>query len=70
MRPCSGAPIDMDFAQETLADLLRARSAGSPSRRSSAGGRPLQDPADRDELARRAREVARPRQIAMYCPSS
>lgn len=62
-----GRTIDMDFAQETLADLLRANqrriTIEEIQRRVSDHYRIRQAEMS---SARRAREVARPRQIAMY----
>ncbi|AGH50786.1 chromosomal replication initiation protein [Sphingomonas sp. MM-1] len=63
----SGRPIDMEFTQETLADMLRATqrriTIDEIQRRVCEHYRIKQS-----EMAssRRAREVARPRQIAMY----
>jgi chromosomal replication initiator protein len=63
----TGRPIDIDFAQETLADLLRA------SQRRITIDEIQRCVADHYRIrqaemtsARRAREVARPRQVAMY----
>ncbi|GGE96351.1 chromosomal replication initiator protein DnaA [Sphingomonas prati] len=62
-----GRTIDMDFAQETLADLLRANqrriTIEEIQRRVSDHYRIRQTEMS---SARRAREVARPRQVAMY----
>jgi chromosomal replication initiator protein len=63
----SGRAIDMDFTQETLADLLRATqrriTIDEIQRRVSEHYRIKQTEMS---SARRAREVARPRQVAMY----
>ena len=63
----SGRSIDMDFTQETLADLLRATqrriTIDEIQRRVSDHYRIKQAEMS---SARRAREVARPRQVAMY----
>jgi chromosomal replication initiator protein len=63
----SGRAIDMDFVAETLADLLRATqrriTIEEIQRRVSEHYRIKQTEMS---SARRAREVARPRQIAMY----
>ena len=63
----SGKPIDMEFTQATLADLLRANqrrvTIDEIQRRVSDHYRIRQAEMS---SARRAREVARPRQIAMY----
>jgi chromosomal replication initiator protein len=63
----SGRTIDMDFTQETLADLLRATqrriTIDEIQRRVSDHYRIKQAEMS---SARRAREVARPRQVAMY----
>ncbi len=63
----SGKPIDIDFTQATLADLLRANqrrvTIDEIQRRVSDHYRIRQSEMS---SARRAREVARPRQIAMY----
>jgi chromosomal replication initiator protein len=63
----SGKPIDIDFTQATLADLLRANqrrvTIDEIQRRVSDHYRIRQAEMS---SARRAREVARPRQIAMY----
>jgi chromosomal replication initiator protein len=62
-----GRTIDMDFAQETLSDLLRANqrriTIEEIQRRVSDHYRIRQTEMS---SARRAREVARPRQVAMY----
>lgn len=63
----SGKPIDIEFTQATLADLLRANqrrvTIDEIQRRVSDHYRIRQAEMS---SARRAREVARPRQIAMY----
>ncbi|WP_380874598.1 chromosomal replication initiator protein DnaA [Sphingomonas sp. DBB INV C78] len=63
----SGKPIDMEFTQETLADMLRATqrriTIDEIQRRVCDHYRIKQSEMS---SARRAREVARPRQIAMY----
>jgi chromosomal replication initiator protein len=63
----SGKTIDLDFAQETLADVLRANerrvSIDEIQRRVAEHFRIRQSEMT---SARRAREVARPRQVAMY----
>lgn len=63
----SGKPIDMEFAQATLADVLRANqrrvTIDEIQRRVCDHFRIRQAEMS---SARRAREVARPRQIAMY----
>jgi chromosomal replication initiator protein len=63
----SGKPIDIEFTQATLADLLRANqrrvTIDEIQRRVSDHYRIRQSEMS---SARRAREVARPRQIAMY----
>jgi chromosomal replication initiator protein len=63
----SGKPIDLEFTQATLADLLRANqrrvTIDEIQRRVSDHYRIRQSEMS---SARRAREVARPRQIAMY----
>ncbi len=63
----SGRAIDMDFTQETLADLLRATqrriTIDEIQRRTADHFRIRQAEMS---SARRAREVARPRQVAMY----
>ena len=63
----SGRAIDMDFTQETLADLLRATqrriTIDEIQRRVADHFRIKQAEMS---SARRAREVARPRQVAMY----
>lgn len=63
----SGKPIDLEFTQTTLADLLRANqrrvTIDEIQRRVSDHYRIRQSEMS---SARRAREVARPRQIAMY----
>jgi len=63
----SGKPIDVEFTQATLADLLRANqrrvTIDEIQRRVSDHYRIRQAEMS---SARRAREVARPRQIAMY----
>nr|WP_089219157.1 chromosomal replication initiator protein DnaA [Sphingomonas laterariae] len=63
----SGRPIDMEFTQETLADMLRATqrriTIDEIQRRVCDHYRIKQSEM---ASARRAREVARPRQIAMY----
>ncbi|WP_165799491.1 chromosomal replication initiator protein DnaA [Sphingomonas oleivorans] len=63
----SGKPIDLEFTQATLADLLRANqrrvTIDEIQRRVSDHYRIRQSEMG---SARRAREVARPRQIAMY----
>jgi chromosomal replication initiator protein len=63
----TGRPVDIEFAQETLADLLRA------SQRRITIDEIQRCVADHYRIrqaemtsARRAREVARPRQVAMY----
>jgi chromosomal replication initiator protein len=66
----SGRKIDLEFVGEVLANILRATSAASRSTRSRPGCRTITASA-RPEMtsARRAREVARPRQVAMYLAS-
>jgi chromosomal replication initiator protein len=63
----SGKPIDMDFTQATLADVLRANqrrvTIDEIQRRVCEHYRIRQAEMS---SARRAREVARPRQVAMY----
>lgn len=63
----SGRPIDMEFTQETLADMLRATqrriTIDEIQRRVCDHYRIKQSEMS---SARRAREVARPRQVAMY----
>jgi chromosomal replication initiator protein len=63
----SGKPIDMDFTQQTLADILRANqrrvTIDEIQRRVCDHYRIRQAEMS---SARRAREVARPRQVAMY----
>jgi chromosomal replication initiator protein len=63
----SGKAIDLDFAQETLSDVLRANerrvSIDEIQRRVAEHFRIRQSEMT---SARRAREVARPRQVAMY----
>jgi chromosomal replication initiator protein len=63
----SGKPIDLEFTQATLADLLRANqrriTIDEIQRRVSDHYRIRQSEM---ASARRAREVARPRQVAMY----
>ena len=67
MRASSGATIDLDMTQECLADILRA------SERKVTIDEIIRKVADHYNLrmsdllsARRARQVARPRQVAMY----
>ena len=63
----SGKPVDVDFTQATLADILRANqrrvTIDEIQRRVSDHYRIRQAEMS---SARRAREVARPRQVAMY----
>jgi len=63
----SGKAIDLDFAQQTLADVLRANerrvSIDEIQRKVAEHFRIRQSEMT---SARRAREVARPRQVAMY----
>ncbi len=63
----SGKPVDIDFAQATLADILRANqrrvTIDEIQRKVSDHYRIRQAEMS---SARRAREVARPRQVAMY----
>ena len=63
----SGKPVDIDFTQATLADILRANqrrvTIDEIQRKVSDHYRIRQAEMS---SARRAREVARPRQVAMY----